>query len=492
MYSQLIKQRWLQVFRSTYFRQGWGVKILMALLALYFLASFGALGFFMKEILSDSFEDATKLTPIFSGGILFYLLADLVMRFFLQDLSVISVQHYLTLPISKKKIIHFLLQGSVFNFFNLLPLLFILPWAFRVIPGEYGLDVALVWIAGMLGVMLSNHFLAIYLKRILAVKAAVFWGIALVFIASYAAHYLGYIALDEISEAIYLPLATQPVAVLWPLVLMLLIYFVNYRFLLGMTHLDRWRTKAKEASSLRFSYLENRGVLGLMMANELKLITRNRRTKTALYLSVFFAFYGLIFYTQEAYSDNYTWLMFVGIFMTGIFMINYGQFLVSWESAYFDGILTRAYSMEEFYRAKYYLMVLSCVIMYLLTLPYMYFGMKALYINTATLLYNIGINTAVLLYASTYNKKAIDLSKGSAFNYQGTGAAQFVIVIPLMIVPLLVFQAFNVFDEPYWGLIFLSALGIGGILSHRLFIRQTIINFKEKKYINAAGYRQHD
>jgi len=56
----------------------------------------------------------------------------------------------------------------------------------------------------------------------------------------------------------------------------------------------------------------------------------------------------------------------------------------------------------------------------------------------------------------------------------------------------LVFQAFNVFDEPHWGLIFLSALGIGGILSHRLFIRQTIINFKEKKYINAAGYRQHD
>lgn len=492
MYLTLFRHRWQKTLRSTFFRQGWGVKILLFLVAIYFLASFGFLGYFLKEILQDAFKDAEKLTPIFASGLLFYLLADLVMRFFLQDLNVITVQHYLTQPISKKKVVHFLLQSSIFNFFNLLPLLFILPWAIRVIPEEYGVIHQVIWPISMLAVVFANHYLAIYLKRVLAVKAQIFWLITLLLGGLYALHYFELVDLAELSKSAYLPLAQSHFLGIWPIALLVLVYLVNYRFLITMTHLDRWATKAKEASSFRFSFLEERGPLGLMMANELKLITRNKRTKTALYLSGFMSLYGLIFYSNEMYADNYTWLMFVGIFMTGIFMINYGQFLVSWESAYFDGILTRAYSMEEFYRAKYYLMILSCVAMYLLTLPYIYFGVHAFYINTATFLYNIGINTAVLLFASTYNKKPVDLSKGSAFNYQGTGAAQFVIVIPLMVVPLLAFQGFKIFDLPYMGLGFLAFLGIVGLATHRIFIRETIKNFKEKKYINAAGYRERD
>lgn len=507
MYLQLFRHRWTKTFRSTFFRQGWGVKILLALAALYFMSIFGALGYFLKDILEESYPDAEQLTPIFSGGILMYLLADLAMRFFLQDLNVISVQHYLSLPISKKKIVHFLLQSSIFNFFNLIPLFFIIPWAFRVMPNEYSLATTILWLVSILGVVLANHYLAIYLKRVLAVKAQIFWIIVLVLASLYALHFWDIIDLRLISEALYLSLATQPLIAWWPLALMLVVYLVNYRFLLGMTHLDRWQTKAKEASSLRFAFLEDRGPLGMMIANELKLITRNRRTKTVVYMCFFFAFYGLIFYTQETYVEGYAWLLFVGIFTTGIFMINYGQFLVSWESSYFDGILTRAYEMETYYKSKYYLLVASSVVMYVITLPVVYFGitylgpenvaaneliLKVMGINTATFFYNMGINSAVLLFASTYNKKPIDLSKGSAFNYQGTGAAQWVIVIPLMVVPLLIFQGFNILDMPVIGLAALAALGVLGLATHSYFIKQTIKNFKEKKYINAAGYRQHD
>ncbi len=507
MYLQLFKHSWTKTLRSTFFRQGWGVKILLGLVAIYFMATFGLLGVFLKDILEDSFPEAEKLTPIFSEGILLYLLADLVMRFFLQDLSVISVQHYLTLPISKHKIIHFLLQRSVFNFFNLIPLMFIIPWAIRVLPGEYGITHTIIWPIVTLAVVFSNHYLAIYLKRILAVEAKVFWIITLLLGALYAMHYWEVIDLNAVSRALFLPLAERHFLAWWPFLLMGILYLVNYRFLLGMTHLDRWATKVKDASSLRFSFLENRGPLGMMIANELKLITRNRRTKTVVYMGFFFAFYGLIFYTQEIYAEGYGWLLFVGIFTTGIFMINYGQFLVSWESSYFDGILTRAYKMKDYYRSKYYLLVVSCIIMFLITIPVVYFGItylgpenvpadeliiKVLWINSATFIYNMGVNSAVLLFSSTYNKKPIDLSKGSAFNYQGTGAAQWVIVIPLMVVPLVVFQAFNIFDRPNLGLIVLAGMGLLGIATHRLFINQTIKNFKEKKYINAAGYRQQD
>ncbi len=492
MHSELFRHQFKKIFRSTFFRQGWGIKILLLLVALYFLGSFGLLGYFMKEILGDTFPEADKLTPIFSKGVLYYFLADLAMRFFLQDLNVLSVQHYLTTPLSKKRVVHFLLQSSVFSFFNLLPLLFIVPWALRVVPMEYGALQAGLWFVGFIMLILSNHYLAIYLKRVVAVKPVITIGFGLIVAGLFIANSMDLIDLGPLSAMIYSPLAETLIGAPLALALLVLMYQLNFRFLLSMTHLDRWRSKAKEASSLRFSFLEDKGFMGMMIANELKLILRNKRTKVVVYTAAFMALYGLFFYTQEEFANRDGMLLFVSIFMTGVFMINYGQFLVSWESSYFDGILTRAYSMEDYYRSKYYLMVFGVVLMFVLTIPYVYFGIDALYRNLAAALYNIGINTAVLIFASTYNKKPIDLSRGSAFNYQGTGAAQFVIVLPLIGLPMLVYMGFAVFDAEYYGLIALGALGIIGLIFQNYFIKQTVLNFKEKKYINAAGYRQKD
>lgn len=490
MYGTLFGHQWKKLRRSTFFTQGWGVKILLALVALYFLALFGAFGYFTKEIFEKAYPEAALLSPLFARFILYYILSDLVARFFLQDLSVLSVQHYLGLPISKKRIIHYLLQGSVFNFFNILPLFFILPWAIRVVAPEQGAPMAILWSVALLALALFDHYLAIYLKRILAVKAKIFLVVAGVVMILFLGDYLAWFSLQDISEALFANLSTAPYLAWWPIGLAIVAYLLNYQFLLGMTHLDRWQVAKKEADGMSFDFLERKGLMGMLMANELKLITRNRRTKTVLYMSIFFLFYGLIFYTQDIYKDGYGWLLFVGIFTSGIFMINYGQFLVSWESDFFDGILTRSLSLEEYFRSKYVLLVLSTIILYVLSLPYVYFGWKAFYINTASFLYNMGVNSAVLLFASTYNKKRIDLGRGSAFNYQGTGAAQFVIIIPLMVVPLLIFQGFNVFGKPNWGLIFLGLMGIVALLTHRYFIKQTVANFKEKRYINAAGYRE--
>ena len=492
MHLVLFRHQFRKLFRSSFFRQGWGVKILLLLVAIYFLGSFGFLGFFMKEILSETIEGAELLTPIFSRGVLYYFLADLAMRFFLQNLTVLSIPHYLTQPVSKKRVVHFLLQSSIFSFFNLLPLLFIVPWAFRVIPVEYGNVQAVLWLGGFIILILCNHFLAIYLKRVVAVKPAITIGFGVLVAALFLANSADFIDLGPASESLYTPMANSYFGIVVALGLLVLIYQLNFRFLLSMTHLDRWKVKAKEASSLKLSFLEDKGFIGMMIANEIKLILRNKRTKVVVYTAIFMALYGLFFYTQEEFSERDGMLVFVSVFMTGVFMINYGQFLVSWESSYFDGILTRAYSLEDYYRSKYYLMVFGVIIMFILTIPYVYFGMDALYRNIAAALYNVGVNTAVLIFASTYNKKPIDLSRGSAFNYQGTGAAQFVIVLPLIGLPMLVYMGFAVFDAQNYGLIALGALGVLGLMFQNYFIKQTVINFKEKKYINAAGYRQKD
>ncbi|MEQ9261929.1 MAG: DUF5687 family protein [Owenweeksia sp.] len=489
MYTLLLSQQWKKTVRSRYFSQGWGVKILVGFLILYFGLSFLFLGFALPEIIMELKPGAESVTKVFSEYLLYYLLADVAIRFFVQDLNMLSVRHYLLQPVRKSTVIHFLLGTSIFNFFNLLPLFFVIPFTFRGALPELGVAGAAFWLIAMLGLVKLNHYLAIYLKRVIALKQIIFIAFAVFVALIFVGDILGWFSLSSWSFAIFRPMgAGWFIAV--PGILVALVYLLNFRFLKAQSYIDKWTAHSKEASTQEFNFLESKGAVGTMISNELKLIIRNKRTKSILFITLLFSLYGLIFYGEPQYEDSFLIFIFVGIFMTGIFMINYGQFMVGWESAYFDGILTRAYPMEAFFRAKFWLLASSAVITYILSTGYVYFGMKALYINTACFLYNIGVNTFVLLYASTYQRKRIDLTRGSAFNYQGTSAVQFLIILPLMVMPVLIWASFNAFGKPYWGVMALAAAGLVSLLFHKQWFAVIIENFKEKKYRNAKGFRE--
>ncbi|WP_417590770.1 DUF5687 family protein [Owenweeksia hongkongensis] len=489
MYATLFRHQWRKAIRTKAFSQGWPIKVLIGFLVVYFGLSFLALGFLLPEIIKETNLEASLITPVFGQFVLYYVLVDLAMRFFLQDLNVLTVQHYLLQPIKKSKVINYLLGSSIFNFFNLFPLLFIVPFAFRGAIPELGMTGGITWLIAMVLLVMADHFLAIYIKRVAAVKQMVFIAFAATVALLFVANALEWISLRDWSSLVFGSLGT------WWFVLVIMmvvlgIYMVNFRFLLANSHIDKWKKQGGEAATQNFDFLEFKGVIGTMMSNELKLILRNKRTKSILMITALFGAYGLLFYMQPEQYPGMGWLVFVGIFMTGIFMINYGQFMVGWESSYFDGILTRAYPMESFFRAKFWLLVSSSVITYVISLAYIYFTWDALWINTASFIYNIGVNSFVLLFASTYQKKRIDLSKGSAFNYQGTSAVQFLVAIPLLVLPILLFQAFNVFDKPYYGLAAMAGAGLLSLAFSKYWFKEISKNFKEKKYRNAAGFRE--
>jgi len=488
-YWQFIRLQWLSTFRSRAFKSNWGMKILIGFLVLYFGSAFLILGIFMPEILEEQLTEGDTIVGLFASGMLYYTLLDLVVRYFMQDLNIMKIQHYLILPVSKGRVLHYFLRNSIFNFFNLLPLFFIVPFAFRGVQPQFGNVAAVHWLVAALFLVLVNHFLAYYLKRVVAVQAKVVIIAALIVVGLLVGDSAGWFSLQALSGTLYLPLAQYWYAALLPLLLMLLLYRVNYRFLFILSYQDRWLTKAREISTQRFTFLERWGLMGTLVANEIKLIQRNKRTRQVMVSMFLLAFYGLIFYVSDKYGMG--WHLFAGIFMTGVGAINYGQFLTSWESAFFDGILTRSISLKEYYWGKFWLLMGFNIIMYILTLAYVFIDFEALYIHTAAFLYNSGINIFVLLYASTYNKKAIDLSKGSSLNYQGTSAVQFILILPLMLLPMLLFLGFHYLGAPYWGLFTLGALGVLGMLFSKYFINETVKNFYEKKYLKAAGFREN-
>jgi hypothetical protein len=135
-------------------------------------------------------------------------------------------------------------------------------------------------------------------------------------------------------------------------------------------------------------------------------------------------------------------------------------------------------------------MVMSVVIMFVLGIPYVYFGWKILIAHFAAAIYNIGINSHVILYGGSFNRKKIDLDKKAAFNYQGTGAVQWLIGIPLMALPMGLFALINWLVGFGAAIAFLITLGIVGIVLHKKLMAVITKRYLDSKYKMIDAFSQ--
>ena len=207
----------------------------------------------------------------------------------------------------------------------------------------------------------------------------------------------------------------------------------------------------------------------------------------------FFLLYGLIFYAnpgfQKAYGFSYLFI-FVGSFITGIFMFQYGQLFLSWNSDSFDFFLSKKDGLESLVKGKYLLfMAISCVC-FLLSVPYAYFGWEFLLIHLSTFLFNMGVTMHLVVYMALWKPKPMNLNKGGMFNYEGLGLAQFLMVIPMMTAPYAVFLPFAYFINDYAGLLALGITGLIGIFAFRLLSRYAIRTVRLKRFEISSAFRK--
>jgi hypothetical protein len=182
-------------------------------------------------------------------------------------------------------------------------------------------------------------------------------------------------------------------------------------------------------------------------------------------------------------------MIFAGVFVTGSFMINLGQLVFSWNSSFFDLLLTQQLLIRDYLASKYRLYSIVNVICYFLTLPYVFFGVEILYINTAVALFNLGGNAFIIFLMNTSSTKRVDLTKGAFFNYEGFGASQFLLALPILLVPVLIYAPFGFLEYRMVGIIVLGVIGLAGIIFHNHLIDYIAGKLMQKKYKMANGFR---
>lgn len=490
MIAHFIRLEWKQYFRAPYWQKSIGIKILMGFFALYFIGIFTLMGFSLFYGLKKVFPDQDPF-DLLNRNLFYWFSADLAMRFFLQKLPVMTVKPFLTMNIKRSKIVNYVLIKSTLSFFNFLSLFFIIPFAFVLIKEGYDSTQVWTWLGMIFFMTHVINLLNFFLEDLMSKTDLSILPVVGVLGLLSGLNYYQILPLSDYTASGVSAVLSSPIYLLIILLVLFLLYTSNFRSLKNKLFIDSAvQVKVKEAKTSDLSWTRRFGDIAPFMQLDIRLILRNKRTKSSLFLLLIGLLYGLFFYPQPIYRDVVFLYSFVGIFSTGIFLINFGQFIPAWDSSYYKMLMSQNFEYRRYLESKFVLMSVSVVVLFILGIPYVYFGWKVLLVHFATMIYNVGVNTHVIMWGGSYNRKRINLDQKAAFNYQGTGAVQWLIGIPLMLVPMGIFGLVNWLVNFQIAVTLLISFGLLGIVFHKKIMEFITNKYIKSKYKMIAAFDQ--
>ena len=489
MFSKLLRNDWLALRRSSFWTQSLVQTIILGVFALYMLLQFTLLGFLGGKLIAELFPDENPVSVV-NRALIYYFLADLLLRFFFQKYPSLQLQPYLTMNIKKRQLAQYLCAKSLVSIFNVAPLFFVIPFYFWTVQPEIGVGAGLHWLLMMLLLIGIVHYGSYWIDRNLGKSPALSLGLLGLSVLFLTLDYHGYFSLSKICEPFFTYVHQHLVGLLGLGLTLFLLYRVVYLFLRRNAYVEVGPADSKARNVQDFAFFNQFGPeVGKLMQLEAKLIWRNRRSKAYLTISFIFLLYPLLLLQSDLLDSN-AMLILVGLLITGAFSLNYGQLLLSWNSTHFDFILAQNIRIEDYFQAKFTLLALSNVVLYVLSLPYAFFFPKMLLVNTVMFSFNTGITIFAYLFLALYSSRKMDMNKGGAFSFEGFGAAHYLIMFPLMFAPIFIYMIFRFIDQRTMGLIVIGLLGLLGLALRKYIMKKAIDKFAERKYRIGAKFKQ--
>jgi hypothetical protein len=490
MLNTFLSHQWKGFFRARGKGTSIAVQIVLGLLILYLLLCALAAGIFMDKIIHQVYPDRVVM-EVFNGLILYYFALEFLSRMQIQELPTLAIVPYLHLRIPKRKLVNFLNIRAIFSAFNIFPIFLFFPFILINVMSTYGGFATLMYLLAVVSLSVFNNYLALYVKR-LSISSIRFVILGfLVLIALGLLEYFHIFSIAAISNEVFTAIGSQPlIALVFPL-LAVAVFRLNASYLRKNLYMEELRSGEEKKTSTDYPFLDRFGAAGQLAALEIKLILRNKRSKSTVSKGLLFIFYGLLFYKQkELDQNNFGLMLFAAVFMTGNMVLLYGQFMFGWQSSEFDGLLSNKVSIRNFFRAKLLLFTLASTVLTAVVSLYGFISWKILVLQFAAYFFSIGIAPIVVMYMATFNYKAIDMKSGSSFNWQGVGATSMLMSLPVFLLPYVFYVPFNMVGKPFWGLAALGIAGLIGFLSRSFWIDFLVSAFNKRKYKIAEGFRE--
>ncbi|MHC0444394.1 DUF5687 family protein [Flavobacterium sp. 3-218] len=484
MFKKFIYLEWKAFIRSASFGKNLAMKIIMGFLMVYFSLIFIGMGvgafYMLKEM---------KLEPLLTINkfLIYYFLFDLVIRLLLQPIPVLNIKPLLVLPLKKPTIVHFSLGKTVLSFFNWIHALFFIPFSVVLILNGYDVIEIIFWHLGVMSIIYINNFLNIILSNIDKLFAL----FLILIVALGGAQYYELFDITLFTTPFFQSFYDIDGLFLVPILVLIALHFFTFKYFEKNLYLDAGLSVKQDiASTENLSWLNQFGTLGTFLKNDIKLIKRNKRSKTTILMSVIFLFYGLIFFGNTHQPEAMH--IFAGIFVSGGFLFVFGQFVPSWDSSYYQLMMTQNIPYRGYITSKWWLIVIATFISTILALFYLFFGWEVYLTIVVGAIYNIGVNSHLVLLGGAFTKTPIDLSNaGGAFgDKKAFNVSAMLLSLPKILLPLGLYALGLYLGNKMIGLSLVAGAGVIGFIFKEKVFSLIEKRYKIEKYSTISAYKQ--
>ena len=485
MYGKLLRLEIKSFFRNPQLGAHIAMKILMVFGIIYFSlifvgAAFGLFYFAKEEMNADPLK-------IFSKYFIYYWAADLIIRYIFQQIPTQNIKPFLTQNITKNKLVSYTIVKTMVHFFNWAILLFVGPFCILLLIDGYSVIGVFSFFMGIFAVILFNNFLNILLNEktlVVVIVGALVAGFG-------ALEYFEILQISSYSEQIFYSFYNEIGIFILPILLLFATIYLAYKTISNNFYLDQGlELKKAEGKTENIEFLNKFGVIGTFLNNDIRLLKRSKAAKQTVFGSLMFLFYGLLIYV-DMYNNDFM-KFFAGLFVTGGFVFMFGQKVPAWDSSYYPLMLTQNVPYKKYLQAKWSLIVVAILFCMLLSTAYIFLSWEFYLIIFAGGLYNLGVNSYLVLLSGAYNKQPIDLnsrakSMGSKNNFN---LKLLLMMLPQMLLPMAVFSGVKYFFGMNPAIIVIGLLGFIGFLLRDKIFDQIVKIYKTEKYSTLEAFKK--
>ncbi len=425
------------------------------------------------------------------------LLVDLFIRFTYQQTPAQIIKCYALLPLPRKVCIESFIGASLFNLGNAWWYVLFVPYCVMSVVFSYGLLATILLLAFIGLAILLNSQLYVLFRTL--ISQSLLWILGLLAVYSLLAipMILGGNGSFASSLFIYSHLGIAlSQGEIWPLLIVLAL-------LIAVVWLNRevqfhaiWRelTSEKAATKVdgkdRLAFLRQHGAIGEYAHLEWKLISRNKfPRKTFIYSFFLIALLSVVIAFTQAYNGDGMvrfWCSYNFVIL-GLTLLSR---LLSMEGNYIDMLMVHPNSIYSLLRAKYYVYCGLLIVPFMLMLPMVFVGKASLLMLLSFALFAAGFQFLVFFQSAVYNKRTqkLNVSLMSSRNMERNYLYIFVCLLALL-TPVIFVGTLSIFCPPAVCYLCLSVVGLIGIATHRLWIRNVYVRMMTRRYENMEGFR---
>lgn len=485
MLQRFIRLEFKNFFRSSSLAANIVVKIFQLLGMLYMLAvfvfiAFGAFYFPKKELHADPL-------PFMSKFLVYWLVADLFLRYFFQQMPTQNIKPFLTMNISKNTLVNYMISKTFTSFFSWGGLFIYIPLLGILLYNGYSTAGSFSWIFAIIILVFCSNFLNILLNG----KDIVVWIVGAVLVLTAGLDYYKIISLSNFSELIFMQFYQHWWLIIIPVLFMAGGFVFTRRYIRGNFYLDKGLEMKQEVGKTEsIQFLNKYGVLGTFINNDIRMIKRSKAAKSIAIGSFFFLFYGLLLFSSPTYKTAYMQL-FMGLFVTGGFLFLFGQRVPSFDSSYYPLMMTLNVPYKEYLKAKWWMIVSAVAVSMVLAVGYAFVSWDLYFTFLAAGLYNVGVNSQVVLLSGAFNKNPIDLNaRGKTLGKKNNFSFKnILLLLPQMVLPMAVFGVSKYFFGTTAAVASLGVLGLIGFFLREKFFDFIVKLYKKEKYSTIKAFK---